>query len=259
MAKTGEPGSQAEVHRTIVEALEKQASLCEDRTVKKTKLIMAAAVAALGMVTGSAAANDTSRNFDSNFFQSPHSIAIEYSGNSDDAARNVGATGRIWRAFGVATPAIPAAGRWQPMQWLARQRPDKAAILKAAKAKTRETRERNSKPRDTRKFSDKLPSAVQKNPRLERDMMNAITSVYKSVLVVKGAILTSNRWVVTRNPHEHYRSMDAVILAKHIGKHENLGCFYQYFDFKQRSNGGGWGRAGRNSSGQRFYIDCSKI
>lgn len=141
------------------------------------------------------------------------------------------------------------------------RRPDKERLMQVERAKAKERLERNSEEKlDFRKFSDKLPRAVKKDKKLEKDMMDAITSVYHAVITVEGAILTSDQWVVTRNAREHYRSMDAVILARHIGEQKNLGCFYQYFDFRQRPNGnGGWSRPGRNSSGARYYIDCSKM
>jgi len=118
----------------------------------------------------------------------------------------------------------------------------------------------NNKPVDNREFADSLPNAVQQNKALEQQILESLQKVYHIVIDFKSVILTSDEWIETKTPTEHYRSMDAVLTGKHIGKHANLGCFYQYFDLRQRPTGNGsWGKAGRNSSGERFYIDCDKL
>ena len=118
----------------------------------------------------------------------------------------------------------------------------------------------NNKPVDNRKFSDSLPKAIQHDAALEQQILESLQKVYHVVIEFKSVILTSDEWIETKTPTQHYRSMDAVLTGKHIGKHAELGCFYQYFDLRQHPNGnGGWGKAGRNSSGERFYIDCNKL
>ncbi len=118
----------------------------------------------------------------------------------------------------------------------------------------------NNKPVDRRKFSDSLPKPVQQDKALEQQILESLQKVYHSVIEFKTVLLTDDQWIETKTPTEHYRSMNAVLTGNHIGEHSDLGCFYQYFDLRQRPNGeGGWGKAGRNSSGERFYIDCKKL
>lgn len=113
------------------------------------------------------------------------------------------------------------------------------------------------KPIDRRKNAEQLPKAVQSNAALEESMVEAIKFQNFPGVSILRAILTDANWVDERNDLgvKIGRSIEAVIVMKN----DKGECFFQYFDFRQPTNGTGYGKTMRKASGERYYIDCGKI
>ncbi|MEO1655551.1 MAG: hypothetical protein AAFU64_18560, partial [Bacteroidota bacterium] len=108
-----------------------------------------------------------------------------------------------------------------------------------------------------KKYKDALPKAVQKDPKLEAEMVAAIQFQNFPGVSILRAILTDANWVDERNELGQVigRRMEAVIIMKN----DQGECFFQYFDFRQPTAGTAFGKTMRKASGSRYYLDCSKI
>ncbi|MGB0523536.1 MAG: hypothetical protein ACPGJS_11285 [Flammeovirgaceae bacterium] len=118
----------------------------------------------------------------------------------------------------------------------------------------------NQQPLDFSKKADALPKAVIQQADWEQQFIDAIKFQKFPDYEVKSAILTSADWVLQKDVAGRtlYRSMEAVVVVKGYGTNAGK-CFFQYFDFKQPYSGSGFGKAMRQASGQRYYIDCALV
>lgn len=120
-----------------------------------------------------------------------------------------------------------------------------------------DTQVKANKPKLVKKYKDSLPKAVVRNRKIEKQFVDAIRFQKFPDVTITGAIITSPNWIVQKSADYRsvYRWREGVVTAKN----SDGDCWFQTFSFKQPYTGSGFGKAIRSGSGQRYYIECSKI